>query len=200
MPSLRKACQTDLSDAEWFFLKPLLPLPYATGRPKTHSTPEILNPVFYIVRGGCAWRLLPNDLEHPGRPSTINLPLLALGRDVGETSRCPAKASASSPEEGPSAQRGHSGQPVHQEYRGGRKRARLRWRKEDQGHSKRHLLVDTQGSGLEVRVHSAKVMDLKTASSACWLLPAPIAFLASRTCGWTRATTANSGAQIGCKR
>jgi len=32
---------------------------------------------------------------------------------------------------------------------------------------KRHLLVDTQGLVLEVRVHSAKVMDLKTASSSC---------------------------------
>jgi putative transposase len=26
-----------------------------------HSTREILNAVFYIVRGGCAWRLLPHD-------------------------------------------------------------------------------------------------------------------------------------------
>ena len=58
---MRKAYQTDLSDAEWFFLEPLLPLPNATGRPKTHSTREILNAVFYIVRGGCAWRLLPHD-------------------------------------------------------------------------------------------------------------------------------------------
>jgi transposase len=39
---MRKAYQTDLSDAEWFFLEPLLPLPNATGRPKTHSTREIL--------------------------------------------------------------------------------------------------------------------------------------------------------------
>ena len=58
---MRKAYQTDLSDAEWFFLEPLLPLPNATGRPNTHSTREILNAVFYIVRGGCAWRLLPHD-------------------------------------------------------------------------------------------------------------------------------------------
>jgi putative transposase len=58
---MRKAYQTDLSDTEWFFLEPLLPLPNATGRPKRHSTREILNAVFYIVRGGCAWRLLPHD-------------------------------------------------------------------------------------------------------------------------------------------
>src|SRR5215208_434283 len=65
---------------------------------------------------------------------------------------------------------------------------------------KRHLLVDTQGLVLEVRVHSAKVMDLKTASSSCWILSPPIACLVSRTCGWTRATTAKTRAQIGCKR
>jgi hypothetical protein len=128
------------------------------------------------------------------------LPLLALGWDVGEGARRPAQARASSPEEGPTTERGHSGQPVGQNERGGRKRARLRWRKKDQGHSKRHLLVDTQGLVLEVRVHSAKVMDLKTASSSCWILPPPIACLVSRTCGWRRATTAKTRAQIGCKR
>ena len=58
---MRKAYQTDLSDAEWSFLKPLLPVPKATGRPKMHTTREILNAVFYIVRGGCAWRLLAHD-------------------------------------------------------------------------------------------------------------------------------------------
>src|SRR5215212_4215257 len=81
------------------------------------------------------------------------LPLLALGWDVGEGARRPAQARAVSPEEGPTTERGHSRQPVAQNERGGRKRARLRWWKKDQGHSKRHLLVDTQGLVLEVRVH-----------------------------------------------
>ncbi len=50
---------------------------------------------------------------------------------------------------------------------------------------KRHLLVDTQGSVLEVRVHSAEIQDLKKASSSCSSPPRPIASRASRTCGWT---------------
>ena len=58
---MRKAYQSDLSDAEWSCLEPHLPLPNVTGRPKMHTTREILNAIFYIVRGGCAWRLLPND-------------------------------------------------------------------------------------------------------------------------------------------
>jgi transposase len=68
---MRKAYQSDLSDAEWCCLEPHLPIPKATGRPKLHSTREIINAIFYIVRGGCAWRLLPHDLERPGKPSSI---------------------------------------------------------------------------------------------------------------------------------
>jgi putative transposase len=58
---MRKAYQSDLSDEEWSFLEPHLPIPIATGRPKMHSAREILNAIFYVVRGGCAWRLLPHD-------------------------------------------------------------------------------------------------------------------------------------------
>ena len=67
---MRKAYQSDLSDTEWSFLEPHLPASTATGRPKMHSTREILNAIFYIVRGGCAWRLLPHDFPTAGRPST----------------------------------------------------------------------------------------------------------------------------------
>src|SRR4051794_24113595 len=67
---MRTAYQSDLSDEEWSFLAPLMPLPHATGRLKMHSTREVLNAVLYIVRGGCAWRLL-RTTSHPGRPSTI---------------------------------------------------------------------------------------------------------------------------------
>src|SRR5215217_985072 len=61
LPSMRKAYQSDISDAEWSCLESHLPAPKANGRPRMHSTREILNAVFYIVRGGCAWRLLPHD-------------------------------------------------------------------------------------------------------------------------------------------
>ena len=71
LPSMmRKAYQTDLSDAEWSFLEPHLPVPNATGRPKMHTTREILNAIFYVLKSGCAWRLLPNDFPTVGRPST----------------------------------------------------------------------------------------------------------------------------------
>src|SRR5918995_4353637 len=60
MRYLRKPYLTDLSDAEWSCLEPHLPVPKAAGRPNLHSAREILDAIFYLVRGDCAWRLLPN--------------------------------------------------------------------------------------------------------------------------------------------
>jgi len=61
LPSMRKAYQTDLSDAEWSCLEPHVPAPKANGRPRVYPLREILDAVFYVVRSGCAWRLLPHD-------------------------------------------------------------------------------------------------------------------------------------------
>jgi hypothetical protein len=68
---MRRAYQTDLSDAEWALIEPHLPASRAPGRPRVHPLREILDAIFYVVRGGCTWRLLPHDLERRGRPSTI---------------------------------------------------------------------------------------------------------------------------------
>ena len=57
----RRAYQTDLSDAEWSYIEPHLPNPGAPERPRVHALREILDAIFYIVRSGCAWRLLPHD-------------------------------------------------------------------------------------------------------------------------------------------
>ncbi len=58
---MRRAYQTDLSDAEWLCIEPHFSNPKAPGRPRVHTLREILNAIFYIVRSGCAWRLLPHD-------------------------------------------------------------------------------------------------------------------------------------------
>jgi transposase len=57
-----KRYQTDLTDSEWHVIAPHLPRPCATGRPREWPMREILNGIFYVVRAGCPWRLLPNDL------------------------------------------------------------------------------------------------------------------------------------------
>ena len=57
----RKPYPTDLSDAEWSRLAPLVPKPKTGGRPPQYDRREILNAILYVVRAGCAWRLLPHD-------------------------------------------------------------------------------------------------------------------------------------------
>jgi transposase len=52
----RTAYDTDLTDAEWESLVPLVPPTKAGGRPPKHSRREILNGIFYAVRSGGAWK------------------------------------------------------------------------------------------------------------------------------------------------
>src|SRR6188768_3771278 len=50
--------QTDLTDAQWALLQPLMPEPARTGRPRADLR-EVTNGILYLVRTGCQWRLLP---------------------------------------------------------------------------------------------------------------------------------------------
>jgi len=54
--------ETDLTDAEWAVIAPHMPEPALCGRPAIWTTREILNAIFYVLRGGIAWRLIPKDL------------------------------------------------------------------------------------------------------------------------------------------
>ena len=54
--------QTDLTDAEWVVIEPHLPPAHGTGRPRSWPMREIVNGIFYVMRAGCPWRLLPSDL------------------------------------------------------------------------------------------------------------------------------------------
>jgi transposase len=53
---------SDLTDVEWAVLDPLIPRARKAGRPEKYPKREILNGIFYLVRGGCPWRMLPHDL------------------------------------------------------------------------------------------------------------------------------------------
>src|SRR5258708_27881202 len=53
--------QSDLTDEEWRVIEPHLPEPRATARPRSWAMREIVNGIFYVMRAGCAWRLLPTD-------------------------------------------------------------------------------------------------------------------------------------------
>ena len=60
---------TNLSDAEWAALEPLLPPPAGTGRPLKWRRHLMAEAIFYLVRSGCAWRLLPTSFPHGRRCS-----------------------------------------------------------------------------------------------------------------------------------
>jgi putative transposase len=57
----RKPYATDLSAREWTLIQHLVPTAKPGGRPEKYPKREILDAVFYILRGGCAWHLLPHD-------------------------------------------------------------------------------------------------------------------------------------------
>lgn len=59
-PSSRRY-DSDLTDAQWQLVEPLLPPPRPGGRREKHPRREVVNAVLYVVRTGCAWRLLPKD-------------------------------------------------------------------------------------------------------------------------------------------
>ena len=60
--SPRPSYPTDLSDREWNLIKHLVPEAKSGGRPEAYPKREILNGVFYLLRSGCSWRMLPHDL------------------------------------------------------------------------------------------------------------------------------------------
>jgi putative transposase len=62
----RQPYSTDLTDAQWALLELFFPVvnrpDKRNGRPRLYTYREILNGIFYVLRTGCAWRLLPHDL------------------------------------------------------------------------------------------------------------------------------------------
>lgn len=52
---------TDLTDAQWSLIQPLLPKAKTGGRPRSIDLRAIVNALLYVLMGGIAWRLLPHD-------------------------------------------------------------------------------------------------------------------------------------------
>jgi putative transposase len=148
---------SDLSDEEWAILEPLLLSTEKRGRPPKWSLRHVVDAVFYLLRSGCPWRLLPGDFPpwqtifyHFRKFRLSGLWFLILralraterkrtGKDSNPSAAIMDSQSVKTTEE--SAAR--NGYDAHKHVKD----------------RKRHLLVDTLGLPLSVYVTPADVQD-----------------------------------------
>lgn len=62
----RKTYPSDLNDKEWAQLEPLIPEAKTGGRKRTTNLREVLNAIFYVLKTGCQWDMLPHDFPPKG--------------------------------------------------------------------------------------------------------------------------------------
>lgn len=152
---MRKPYPSDLTDAQWAVVEPLVPV-HATGRPRINDMREILNAIFYLVRSGCQWDMLPHDL--PAKSTVYNH--FSRWRDDGTWQRIMdalrrevRKAAGKEPEPGAGSVDSQTvkGSEVGgaRGYDGGKKLRGV----------KRHIVVDTLGLLLVVSVSAASADD-----------------------------------------
>ena len=73
----RRAYATDLSDAQWALIAPLIPEAEPGGRPRKTTSRELVDAICYFLRAGMTWRLLPARSPALADGPTLAPPLAA---------------------------------------------------------------------------------------------------------------------------
>jgi putative transposase len=63
---MRKEYKSDLTEQEWKRIEPHIPVAKPGGRPRKVEMREVLNAIFYVVKTGCQWAMLPHNFPPKG--------------------------------------------------------------------------------------------------------------------------------------